>query len=111
VTDAAEDEDFDTFAKKLMASDPYMLNIFDMGDGTYIAIKQLMFTAAIIRGDVGDYCSYSDRWCYHDQIGAVLATLEWLSDKSMPEPNGWHRHPMTGRRRPDGDPSQEYVLY
>lgn len=25
------------------------------------------------------------------------------------EPQGWHRHPASGRRRPDGDPAQEHV--
>jgi hypothetical protein len=25
------------------------------------------------------------------------------------EPDGWSRHPPTGRRRPGGDPDKEYV--
>jgi hypothetical protein len=25
------------------------------------------------------------------------------------EPEGWFRHPASGRRRPDCDPAQEYV--
>lgn len=25
------------------------------------------------------------------------------------EPSGWHRHPPSGRRRPDGDPLREYT--
>lgn len=25
------------------------------------------------------------------------------------EPTGWYRNPQTGRRRPDGDPNQEYI--
>lgn len=27
----------------------------------------------------------------------------------MGEPNGWHRHPKTGRRRPGGGASKEYI--
>jgi len=25
------------------------------------------------------------------------------------EPEGWYRNPIDGRRRPDGDASQEYI--
>lgn len=25
------------------------------------------------------------------------------------EPTGWYRSPTTGRRRPGGDPAQEYI--
>ena len=27
------------------------------------------------------------------------------------QPTGWMRHPKTGRRRPDGDPGREYILF
>lgn len=29
----------------------------------------------------------------------------------MPEPAGWFRHVGTGRRRPDGDPTKEYINF
>jgi len=29
--------------------------------------------------------------------------------ETMVEPEGWYRNPTTGRRRPDGDKSKEYV--
>jgi len=29
----------------------------------------------------------------------------------MPEPEGWFRHPHSGRRRPGGDASKEYVEF
>ena len=32
-----------------------------------------------------------------------------LASDDESEPSGWHRHPATGRRRPDGDPTKEYV--
>lgn len=34
--------------------------------------------------------------------------LSW-EPKAGTEPSGWFRHPPTGRRRPDGDPSKEYI--
>lgn len=48
---------------------------------------------------------YEDRWCYvHDR--AVEALQAWNGEG---EPEGWHRHPRTGRRRPDGDAKREYI--
>jgi hypothetical protein len=29
--------------------------------------------------------------------------------KEDKEPEGWYRHIETGRRRPEGDPSKEYI--
>ena len=104
--------EYEAFAEKLSSQyPPNMFHIWDFGDGTYIAVRPFIFTSAIVRGVIGDYDEISDRWCYHSTIEAVLAAQNWLSDRSLPEPEGWHRHPMTGRRRPDGDPSQEYVRF
>lgn len=49
--------------------------------------------------------SYDDRWCYTTKTGAEKALAEWTGD----EPHGWIRNPLSGRRRPDGDASKEYV--
>ena len=64
------------------------------------------FTHAIIVGDVGDRAGYADRWCYHSLAAAAEALLLW---DGHGEPYGWHRHPPSGRRRPDGDAAMEYV--
>jgi hypothetical protein len=37
---------------------------------------------------------------------AVAALIAW---DGKGEPEGWFRHPMSGRRRPDGDASREYT--
>jgi hypothetical protein len=37
---------------------------------------------------------------------AVNAARRWDGEG---EPEGWVRHPVSGRRRPGGDPGQEYV--
>jgi len=50
---------------------------------------------------------YRDAWDYPDELGAVRAMCEWDPVRTR-EPAGWHRHPFTGRCRPDGDPDWEY---
>jgi hypothetical protein len=39
----------------------------------------------------------------------MLAVRELNRWDGQGEPQDWFRHPKTGRRRPDGDPSREYV--
>lgn len=50
---------------------------------------------------------YDDGWCYKDVHHAFFALVEWDGEG---EPDGWFRHPPTGRRRPENDPAQEYVM-
>lgn len=73
--------------------------------GRYAAIYQFMFTEAIITGKIGDYDSYDDRWCY--MKGHAAEALEAWDGTG--EPKGWHRHPASGRRRPDGNDIEEYI--
>jgi hypothetical protein len=51
---------------------------------------------------------YTDTWIYdceqHD--AGWRAALGWDGEG---EPEGWYRHPQSGRRRPDGDPTKEFV--
>lgn len=77
-------------------------------DRFYVEVMPLLFTAAIILTDKMHPEGYTDRWCYTSPQAAWAAALAWDPDMAM-EPAGWHRHPTTGRRRPDGDPTQEYV--
>lgn len=83
--------------------------IRDLGDGTYVMIRPLLFHWMMVRGDFEDLIGYFDRWCYADETGA-RAALNAFPEQPEPsyEPVGWHRHPLSGRRRPDGDPSREY---
>lgn len=75
-----------------------------LGDGLYSDIKHLptgerawvgrfIFTCAILVGE--SYRGYRDRWCYHTKADAQRALDEW---DGTGEPQGWHRHPDTGRR-------------
>jgi hypothetical protein len=49
-----------------------------------------------------------DAWIYDvEQLDAGWrAALGW---DGKGEPEGWYRHPQSGRRRPDGDPAKEFV--
>lgn len=53
------------------------------------------------RYDVG----FEDGYCYADPALAVVAAMLWTGEGDPID--GWHRHLGTGRRRKDGDPSQE----
>lgn len=67
-----------------------------LGNGRYACIRPLVFTHAIITGRIGDTSSYDDRWCYNGYEAAKAALDAW---DGTGEPEGWHRHPGSGRRR------------
>lgn len=76
-----------------------------IGGGLWIGVFRFGFTHAILLGHQDDMLGYSNRWCY--EPGTALQAFNAWSGAG--EPEGWHRHPSTGRRRPGGDPEKEYV--
>lgn len=54
--------------------------------------------------DVWHYPRWQDEHCFID--ASWRAVLGW---DGKDEPEGWYRHPRTGRRRPGGDPEKEFV--
>jgi hypothetical protein len=80
----------------------------DLGDGLYAATKRLIYHWTMIVGQIGDYSGYEDRFCYATRAGAEAALLGW---DGSGEPEGWHRHPNTGRRREGGDPGKETIAW
>ena len=74
----------------------------------YGAVKPLLFHWTFIIGIIGDKCSWLDNFCYQTREQAVTALNAW---DGVGEPSGWHRNPRTGRRRPIGDASREYVSW
>lgn len=76
--------------------------------GFYIAIKPLLFHWTLILGPIGDKECYLDHYCYGDQGRALLGLIQW---NGKGDPNGWHRHAKTGRRRPEGNKDYEYVAF
>lgn len=80
----------------------------DLGDGRGVWVYPMLYTFRIAIGPTGSR-GYDDYWCYADLQSVITAYLEWEPLKER-EPQGWVRHPPTGRRRfPDGDPATEEV--
>jgi hypothetical protein len=70
------------------------------GDAGICGIARFLFTHAIL-ADM-EPLGYARRWCYHDYAAAKAALDAW-DGAAGTEPQGWHKDPMTGRRRaPDG---------
>lgn len=81
----------------------------EFGDGEYVAIYPLVFHWTMIKGHLDWQEGYLDRWCYVNEPAAREALAEWSARDFVGEPIGWHRHPDTGCRRPDGNSDQEYI--
>jgi hypothetical protein len=89
-------------------TDPRQMTVFP--DGFYVMAYPLMFHWTVILGHLDDAVGYEDRWCFASRKLALDAVANWpTSGYDAHEPVGWHRHPSTGRRRPDGEAEKEYV--
>jgi len=77
--------------------------------GEWAACYGFIYTCAIVTGRVNDRTGYDQRWCYSTPNDALVALVRWAVNSFEGEPEGWHRHPASGRRRPDGDAEQEYI--
>jgi hypothetical protein len=76
-------------------------------DGRVLGVFPLIYTHKLVwTRFVGD-CGYEDGWCYPTMVEAVIALCGW--DGEGDPPDGWIRHPTSGRRRPGGDPTKEHV--
>lgn len=80
----------------------------DLGDGRGLWVYPQLYTFKLVIGKLGSL-SYDDGWCYPDLQSVVTAFDSW-NPLEVAEPEGWVRHPPTGRRRfPDGDPATEEI--
>jgi hypothetical protein len=78
-----------------------------VSDGFEIVVTTMTFgKARLCYGQVGD-AGYQDAFCYEDPARAIEAAKVW--DGESDPLDGWHRNPITGRRRPGGDPKKETV--
>ena len=75
-------------------------------NGRDAALAPFIHTVAII-ADLTEW-GYGDRWCYANATDALIGLAEWISRDGEGEPEGWLRHPESGRRRPDGDAAKEW---
>lgn len=59
---------------------------------------------------IGDEFTCEDRYTYPNPGSAIKEFLIWVwVNHCKEEPEGWHRHQPSNRRRKDGDPTQEYI--
>lgn len=76
--------------------------------GRWAAVIKNKQTGAIIVGTPAEwaYGMFHDRWLYRDTAEAAKALEEW---EGAGEPQGWHHHPSTHRRRKEGNPRRESI--
>lgn len=75
-------------------------------DGRIGTVDPTLYGGRLGVAPADDPLYYEDVWDFLSLDAAVAALLSW---DGTGEPIGWHRHPRTGRRRPDGDPAREHV--
>lgn len=51
---------------------------------------------------------WEEEYAYPTVSTALLALISW-DPATAPDPDGWVRHIPSYRRRPDGDPANEYI--
>jgi hypothetical protein len=84
------------------------LHVRELGDGRAVYLcDMLLGNLRLAIGAFGSDC-YEDMWCYQAEQAkaAWVAALGWDGEG---DPEGWYRHPASGRRRPGGDASKQHV--
>lgn len=111
VSDISPDSEIERYLTAAgLSGDVAVTDMRDLGDGSWIMVKRLLFHWMMVRGDFDDLIGYWDRWCYATEELAREALSRFpIHPPADYEPSGWHRHPPTGRRRPDGDATREYI--
>lgn len=77
--------------------------------GSWVGVLPMTFGKGRLCIDL-DYFGYADGYCYSSVKGAIEA-MNTLDPQLEREPEGWMRHPSSGRRREGGDPTKEEVYY
>jgi len=96
------------FGYSAIAAGAEHLSVRPLGDGRAVYLCPMFGgNLRLAIGWLGSE-SYDDLWCYQDGQGeaAWRAALGWDGEG---EPEGWYRHPDTGRRRPEGNAAREVV--
>jgi hypothetical protein len=75
-------------------------------DGYEVVVYPMSFgKARLCYGQQGED-GYLDAFCYERPLRAIEAASVWTGEGDPLD--GWHRNPITGRRRENGDPAKEY---
>lgn len=80
-----------------------------LDDGTWIGIVPMTFGKGRLCYDLGP-AGYDHGYCYESLAGAIEGMTSF-DPATMAEPFGWFRDLNNGRRRPGGDPAQEYIQF
>lgn len=64
--------------------------------------------ANLVLGNVEECSQFIDVWQYATVDAAIVALALWYIE-ATPEPGGWVVHQSSGRRRPNGDKTREYI--
>jgi len=75
-------------------------------DGRVSYLQQMAFTVRISVSKDAEDQGFEEFFEFQNVAAAFVAFEAWGGDG---EPEGWHRHVPSNRRRPDGDPSREYI--
>lgn len=84
-------------------------NVRRVDEDHWAGTVRFNFTEAVILGNFARQWGYEDRWCYEPGCAAV-ALEEWALRNYEGEPEGWHRHPATGRRV-NKETGERYVAF
>lgn len=86
------------------------LHVRPLGDGRAVFLMPMAFGNLRVAIGWQGAPGFDDGWCYQapQQDAAWKAAIGWDGED---EPEGWYRHPDTGRRRPDGDAQRETVYW
>lgn len=76
-------------------------------DGELIGVVPMAFGNGRLCRDLNPF-GCGDGYCYDGVLRAVHYMNVFDPEKES-EPDGWKRHIQSGRRRPDGDKTKEYV--
>lgn len=79
----------------------------ELPDGSILAVGPMLFGNGRLFVDINSY-GYEDCYCYDSLEGAEKSMMEFNPEVDD-EPQGWKRHPTSGRRRENGDPAKEIV--
>lgn len=76
-------------------------------DGELMAVSAMLFSNGRLFVGVNRN-GYEDCYCY-DSVEKAIDSMNNFNPILDSEPDGWKRHPTSGRRRENGDKSKEVV--
>lgn len=78
-----------------------------LDDGNLLAVSEMLFSNGRLFVGVNRY-GYEDCYCY-DNVEKAIESMNNFDPAHDIEPDGWKRHPYSGRRRENGDKKKEVV--